>query len=381
MKQLDYFIIEPVGGHGGMNYYNTGLGQGLVLNDARVNLYTCPESQEKSSTNFTINKFFKGVYGKSNKLVRFARFIVALVRSIVDIKKKGGKTCHLHFFQYSLLELITCHLLRLSGIKIIATIHDVESFSGTSLNRSHASILRTPQEFIVHNQFSWQELQGVISAQGLKRKISVIPHGNYLPFVNPRGRLVSRRRLVLPEDKKVILFFGQIKKVKGLDVLLSAMEIVAKREPDAVLLIAGKVWKDSFEDYEQLIKSKNISDVVIRHIRYIKDEEVDFYYSAANIVVLPYKRIYQSGVLLMAMSYGCITVSSRLPPMAEVVDEDKNGFLFNTDNPEDLARQIIVALGSSTAQQISQRAHATMLEKHDWKLVARQHIKVFENYE
>ncbi len=381
MKHLDYFIIEPVGGHGGMNYYNTGLGQGLVSNDACVNLYTCPESQEQSSSNFTINKFFKGVYGKSNKLVRVTRFIVALVRSIIDIKKKGGKTCHLHFFQYSLLELMTCHLLRLSGIKIIATIHDVESFSGTSLNRSHASILRAPREFIVHNEFSRQELQRVISVQGLKRKISVIPHGNYLPFVNRRGLLVSRRRLVLPEDKKIILFFGQIKKVKGLDVLLGAMEIVSKREPDAVLLIAGKVWKDSFQDYEHLIKSKNISDIVIQHIRYIKDEDVDFYYSAANIVVLPYKKIYQSGVLLMAMSYGCITVSSRLPPMAEVVDEYKNGFLFETDNPEDLAQQIVMALGSSTAQQISQNAHATMLKKHDWKRVARQHIKVFENYE
>ncbi len=58
----------------------------------------------------------------------------------------------------------------------------------------------------------------------------------------------------------------------------------------------------------------------------------------------------------MAMSYGCITVSSRLPPMVEVVDENENGFLFETDNPHDLAQQIINALGSSTARHISQRA-------------------------
>ncbi|WP_460059953.1 glycosyltransferase family 4 protein [Pseudomonas sp. H2_H09] len=381
MGQLAYFIIEPVGGHGGMNYYNTGLGQGLVWNDACVNLYTCPESQEQSSNNFTINKFFKGVYGQSNKFLRFARFIVALLRSIVDIKKKGGKTCHLHFFQYALLELITCRLLRLSRIKIIATIHDVESFAGASLTRTHAAILRAPREFIVHNEFSRRELQGVLAAQGLKTNITVIPHGNYLPFVKRREGVISRRRLALPEDKKIILFFGQIKKVKGLDVLLNAMRIVAKREPQAVLLIAGKVWKDSFQGYESLIKSNNISDVVIPHIRYIKDEDVDFYYSAADIVVLPYKKIYQSGVLLMAMSYGCITVSSRLPPMVEVVDENENGFLFETDNPHDLAQQIINALGSSTARHISQRARTTMVEKHDWSLVARQHIKVFENYE
>lgn len=381
MGVLQYFAIEPVGGHGGMNYYNTGLGQGLVLNSASVNLYTCPESQEKSSGNFTINKFFKGVYGKSSKPLRLVRFIIALSRSIIDIKKKGGTVCHLHFFQYSMLELITCQLLKVSGIKMVATIHDVESFSGNSLTRTHASILRAPQEFVVHNEFSRQELQGVIAAQGINRKISVIPHGNYLPFVKRQDTVVSRRRLLLPEDKKIILFFGQIKKVKGLDILLNAMEIVSKLEPDAVLLIAGKVWKDSFQDYERLIQSRNISNVVIPHIRYIKDEDVDFYYSAADIVVLPYRKIYQSGVLLMAMSYGCITVSSRLPAMAEVVDENKNGFLFETGNPEDLAQQIVMALGSSTARQISQRAQATMLEKHDWKHIAFLHTKVFENYE
>lgn len=97
MGHLNYFIIEPVGGHGGMNYYNTGLGQGLVLNNATVHLYTCPESQEQSSSSFTINKFFKGVYGKTNKVIRLARFVTALTRSIIDIKRKGGKICHLHF--------------------------------------------------------------------------------------------------------------------------------------------------------------------------------------------------------------------------------------------------------------------------------------------
>lgn len=381
MAHLNYFIIEPVGGHGGMNYYNTGLGQGLVLNNACVHLYTCPESQEQSSNNFTINKFFKGVYGKSNKVVRLIRFVTALMRSIIDIKKKGGKICHLHFFQYSLLEFITCKLLRFSGIKIVATVHDVESFSGSSLTRIHTSILKAPEEFIVHNEFSRQELRSVISVQGIDKKIAIIPHGNYLPFVKRRETVLSRQHLSLPVDKKLILFFGQIKKVKGLDVLLSAMEIVSKREPDAVLLIAGKVWKDSFQHYEDLIKSKNISRVVIPHIRYINDEDVDFYYSSADIVVLPYKKIYQSGVLLMAMSYGCITVSSRLPAMVEVVDDSRNGFLFETDNPQDLARQILAALGSSSAEDISYNARAAMIENHDWKRVARQHIKVFETYE
>lgn len=381
MGHLNYFIIEPVGGHGGMNYYNTGLGQGLVLNNASVHLYTCPESQEQSSKNFKINKFFKGVYGKSNKIIRLARFVVALTRSIIDIKKKGGKICHLHFFQYSFLELITCNLLKFSGIKIVATVHDVESFSGTSLTRTHTSILRAPEEFIVHNEFSRQELRSVISAQGIDKKIAIIPHGNYLPFVKRRETLLSRQHLSLPVDKKLILFFGQIKKVKGLDILLNAMEIVSKLEPDAVLLIAGKVWKDSFQHYEELIKSKNISNVVIPHIRYINDEDVDFYYSSADVVVLPYKKIYQSGVLLMAMSYGCITVSSRLPAMVEVVDENKNGFLFETDNPQDLASQILAALGSNVAENISQNARAAMIEKHDWKRVARLHIKVFETYE
>lgn len=381
MGNLKYFIIEPVGGHGGMNYYNTGLGSGLALNDAHVNLYTCPESKEQSSQNFTIHKFFKGVYGKSNKVVRLSRFILALIRSIVDIKRREGKSCHLHFFQYSMLELVTCGLLKASGIRIVATIHDVEAFSGRSLTRLHKLILQAPDEFIVHNNFSCQELCQIISSQGIDKQISIIPHGNYTPFISRQDSNSSRKNLSLPEDKKIILFFGQIKKVKGLEVLLAAMEIVTKLEPDAVLLIAGKVWKDSFEEYQQLIMEKDISDSVIAHIRYIPDGDVDYYYSSADIVALPYKKIYQSGVLLMAMSYGCITVSSRLPAMAEVVDENKNGFLFETNNSEDLARQIIEALNLTAPENVSEAARATMIEKHDWANIARQHIEVFKKYE
>ncbi|MDC0664161.1 glycosyltransferase family 4 protein [Marinobacter sp. SS21] len=373
---MKVFIIEPVGGHGGMNYYNNGLAYGLKACGAEITLFTCDETKDTSVPGITIVKPFREIYGQEHKLVRAARYVKGLVKSVSHIRRNGGRLCHLHFFQYSLLELFTCLVIRASKIKIVSTVHDVEAFSSEAMSIWQRTIFKLCSELIVHNNYSRAELDRIFRKENIEKRITKIPHGNYLDVVNSKNRAESANNLGLSEESQFILFFGQIKKVKGLDILIRAMGAVLEKYPNAILLIAGKEWKDSFKSYQKLIVEEGIDASVVKHIRYIPDNLVDDYYNVASCVVLPYRKIYQSGVLLMAMSYGCVPVASALEPMKEVIKDGLNGYLFEPGSHSSLSGKIIEAL-ENDRESISSSAVRTMAVAHDWNDIGKQHLSVY----
>jgi glycosyltransferase involved in cell wall biosynthesis len=133
------------------------------------------------------------------------------------------------------------------------------------------------------------------------------------------------------------VFFGQIKNAKGIDLLLEA---VCQVKSDFRLVIAGKMREGRWSHYEQMIRALNIKEKVLPVIRHITDEERNFLFREAKAVVLPYHKIYQSGVLLMAMSFPALVIASSLPPNREIVADSINGLLFNAGSSPDLARRM-----------------------------------------
>ena len=122
---------------------------------------------------------------------------------------------------------------------------------------------RLAHRVIAHNRISSDELKDRLHVP--EDKIAVIPHGNYLHDLRPMpSTVIAREKLGLPPQAKVLLFFGQIKDVKGLDILLSAMPTVLRHYSDAVLLIAGKPWKTDFAVHirQRLTSWKSIMPVL-----------------------------------------------------------------------------------------------------------------------
>jgi glycosyltransferase involved in cell wall biosynthesis len=180
------------------------------------------------------------------------------------------------------------------------------------------------------------------------------------------------------EAEKVVLFFGQIKQVKGMDYLLHSFAAVLEHFPETKLVIAGKLWKDNWDVYEEIIKASDIGASIIKHIKYIPDEAVSDYYCAADLIVLPYKEIYQSGVLLMAMSYRTPVVVSDIKGMTEVVTHNKNGFVFKSEDSFDLANKINEALSDSELRnKVSDNAFIDMENKYDWDEIARKTSRLY----
>lgn len=372
-------IIEPVGGHGGMNYYNAGLGRGLVEIGVSSTLYTSIETVETSCESFSIDKCFIGVFGSRNKLIRLVNYLRGLIYAVRKIKGNGEAFAHLHFFQYGLLELIVCLTLRVFGLAVVATVHDVESFCHGRIGFLQKTVLKLCSDFIVHNRFSKSELRSVFRQSVISKPISIIPHGNYKSYVNQVSKKTARRSLGLSDKSEILLFFGQIKDVKGLDLLIDALALVKKKKPEVILVIAGKTWKTGFSKYRQRIVERGLDESVVAHVRYIPDECVDDYYCSADVVVLPYKKIYQSGVLLMAMSYGKAVVASDLRPMREVISDGENGFLFKAEDVDDLARVIVRAL-SFDVSRVGEAASNTMLGDYSWESIAEKHVGIYGKY-
>jgi glycosyltransferase involved in cell wall biosynthesis len=210
-------------------------------------------------------------------------------------------------------------------------------------------------------------------------KIAVIPHGNYLHALPPLvDRDAARARLGIPHDAKVLLFFGQIKTVKGLDILLKAIPAVLEQHPDIVLLIAGKPWKTDFAEYRSLIESLGIGHVCRSHIRYIRSDEAAYYYGAADLVVLPYRRIYQSGVALMAMSYVKPVMVSDLPGMVEMITDGEDGFVFQRGDAQSLAMRLNDVLASPDLMASVARRGREMVEmRYSWDAIGRDTANLY----
>lgn len=359
-------VIEPVGGHGGMNFYDFGLLDGLQVAGVSTAFYTCDETHINPLFANCTYCYFKNIYGKSPKPVRFVRYVWGLVKSLIHAKGLGVKIVHFHIFDYSLLEVLCVVLSCLLNMRIALTVHDVENFHSKRCRLSTQFIFRKSHGIIVHNSISFQAVLKLVP--DVLNKISIIPHGNYLEYVKDAPSFeIARKNLGIPLDAQVALFFGQIKKVKGLDVLLHAWKGVAHDNAKSLLIVAGKIWKDDFEYYRGIVEQYHLESSVRFDIRYIPDDEALMYYAAADLIVLPYRKIYQSGVLLMAMSHAKSVLVSDLPGMLEIVKNEENGFVFRSEDVLDLSLAINRILTNVCLRSaVASNGLKTMATHHDW---------------
>lgn len=371
-------IIEPVGGHGGMNYYDFGLARGLSTSDCNVLVYTSEETIVTDRLPFIVKKTFKGIWGKAPKIFRAIRFVSCLYSSLKDAKNNAASIIHYHFFHYTILEALCVKFAKLYGFKVVVTAHDVESFTGKRDAGKAKKILSEADMVIAHNEVSKQELISKISLP--VSNISVIPMGNFMDSITEFAeKNIARKAIGLSPDDKVILFFGQIKKVKGLDILLQSLPKVVKQYPDLKLVIAGKVWKDDFAAYEKIIQDYDMGDSVISHIHYIPDDDVANYYRASDLVVLPYRKIYQSAVLLMAMNYKVPVLVSDIPGMTEVIIDEKNGYIFESENESSLSSRLIELFNDSEELAcIGAAGFETVKKDYDWNRAGKMTCEIYK---
>ena len=168
-------------------------------------------------------------------------------------------------------------------------------------------------------------------------KFKVLFHPVYSSFGEPVNKKAAKEHLNL-NYPKIILFFGLVREYKGLDILLKAMNLI-KQNPDVKLVIAGEFYQEKII-YDNLIKKYQISESIFIIDKFIDSEEVKYYFSAADAVILPYKDATQSGIVQVAVNFGKPLIGSNVGGLGEIIKNGYNGYLVEKNNPEELANAI-----------------------------------------
>ena len=171
-----------------------------------------------------------------------------------------------------------------------------------------------------------------------KPSINIV-HPIYDNFGDILSKEEARKHLALPVNEKIILFFGFIRKYKGLDLLLEAMNNASIREANIKLLIAGEFY-DNKEEYELIIAKYNLANSLYLRTQFIDNSEVKYYLSAADFVIQPYKNATQSGVTPLAYHFEKPMLVTSVGGLANLVPHMKVG-IVTEPNADSIAAGIM----------------------------------------
>jgi glycosyltransferase involved in cell wall biosynthesis len=158
------------------------------------------------------------------------------------------------------------------------------------------------------------------------KPMTQVLHPLYDNFGAPVNKAEARERLGLNLNDRIILFFGFIRKYKGLDILLEAMTIIRQKNAGIKLLVAGEFYEDE-KLYRELIEKNDLSDVLILRTEFIADRDVKYYLCAADVVVQPYRNATQSGVTPLAYHFEKPMIVTNVGSLPALVPDGKVGLV------------------------------------------------------
>jgi len=352
-----------------MDCYDLSLHKALKQQGCETLIYSNFQSDEPG-----IFKAFK--FRISENYFSFFRMLSEYWRISGDISKRQVQHCIVHGFRFGLAEWLLVRVLKKSSVKIFMIVHDPDSLLGTTKSKKcRKRIFDLCDTLVVHNNFSAGEL--LKDFKNSEIKISVIPHGHFIDTaVASTDSELFKSKNLLDKGNKYLLFFGHIKKSKGLDLLLEAL---VQTNPGICLVIAGRMRKHSFDEYLELISRYKLQSRIKIFPGYISPELRNELFQMADAVVLPYRKVFQSGVMLMAMSYGRAVIASDLVPVREMITDRVNCFLFNTGDKDSLSSTIELAMtDEDMRREIAKQGKVYVEANHDWSLIAAKWLKLFQ---
>ena len=322
-----------------------------------------------------------------SKVVRVLRYYARLSRYAVTAEPTIFHILWNNKFEHFDRTLLMLYY-RMLGKKIVLTVHNVNAerrdSKDTYINRATLRIqYHLAHHIFVHTVRMKEEL---VHEFGVRRnKVTRIPFGinNAVPVTSLTAS-EAKTRLGLSRNEKAILFFGRITPYKGLEYLIAAFRRLLSHSSDYRLIIAGR--PDRCEEYWKTIRDGIREDVqrgnILLKAEFIPDEETEVYFKAADAVILPYKDIYQSGVLFLGQSFGLPVVAADVGSLKDDVLEGKTGFTFRPEDPVDLAETIERYFASDLYTDLTWRRRDIRdyaAKRHSWEVVARETTNVYAN--
>jgi glycosyltransferase involved in cell wall biosynthesis len=318
------------------------------------------------------------------RVLKGISYPVEMLRLTRELRGRTPAVIHVQWSLMPGLDGLLIRLWRRWGWRIVYTAHDLLPL-GPSRRRLRLEswdrlerrwLYRAADALIVHSEANRRTAVGLGAPA---ERIHVLPLGGQGHFQEASlTREDARIRLGLDPHKPLALFFGLIKPYKGLGVLLRSMPSVRTRVPQAHLMVAG-VPMEPLATTLRLITELNLEEQVTLHARYIPSDSLATYFSAADVVVLPYLEVSLSAVLVTAYEYARPVIVTAVGGLPEMVEEGKTGLIVPAGDVQALASALVALLEDpSRCREMGAQARRLAEARHSWPAIARQTAEVYE---
>lgn len=320
------------------------------------------------------------------KMVRVLIYYGRLIRYAMTAQPKVFHVLWENKFQHLDRTLILLYY-RVLGKKVSLTAMNVNARRRDAQDSKFNRLTLRIQYHLVHHIFVHTEKmkRELLEQFGVRKEgVTIIPMGvNHSVPNTELTTAEAKQRLGITQSERTILFFGTIRPYKGLEYLVAAFHLLAP-QPNAYRLVivgdpmqSGKYW----EDIRQAIENHPTRDRVIQRIQYIPDSETELYFKAADVNVLPYVDIFQSGVLVLSYGFGLPVIATDVGSLREDVVEGKTGLVCNPRDPIDLARAIHNYFESDLYKHLGQ--HRSEISNYtsqtnSWDVAAEKTAEIYD---
>ena len=300
--------------------------------------------------------------GSGNRAIKLARHPLDMLRAAHRIKSEKREVVH---FQWLPVPLLDLRLVSRFPRPRVLTAHDLPRESGPWSPPRLRALAGLVDAVIAHSDDGQRRLVGELGFP--QSKVRVIPHGafDYLTRL-PTDRPLDAGAGDL-EGRKVVLTFGLIRPYKGIDLLIEAF---ATSPRDAVLLVVGRAMMP-IEPFRRRAHELGIADRVRFVTRFITDPEIPAYFRRADLVVLPYREIEQSGVVFTALAFGSPLLLTAVGGFTEIAERHKAARIVPPNDAEALGKALVELLTDDEARErLAEHARIAASGPYSWDRAA-----------
>lgn len=363
------------------NDYTIALCTGLAAQGVNVQLVVPHDRIVEPDIAFPVIHLAPSKQPGVNRLKKSLQYVTYLLQLLWLIFHSRPQVVHFQFLRRERLDTLFLCLLRLLPVPVVYTAHNVLPHENGRIDTVLKQLVYTAVDgILIHSRYIQRKLLDAFRVDAAKT--CVIPHGNFSLYVpdEPIEGASARQQLGLGPEDRVLLFFGYIRPYKGLELLIDAFTTAAARDPHLKLVIAGKPQNEQLaEQYAQQIQATSVAGRILFHDRFIPFEEVALYFTAADLVVLPYKAIDHSGIMHLAYSFGKPIICTPVGDFPEVIEQGKSGFVLQSSDAACLVDGITTAFSDmQLLAQMGTYARNLGKTRYSWNEIARRTLHFYE---
>lgn len=376
MKRKTIFFIDPMS-YNNLELYDTFLLMGQN-NSMDIFFFSNTNMLTKEINGVCIKKIFN--YSNKFFLLKPLYYILSLIKLFVYFLKIKPSVAHIQWFKIPVVDLLYYKIIKhLFKVKILHTVHNVVPHDGKRKDiKRYSQLYELSDSLILHTENSLNEIKKIIPNEKLS-KFNIIPHGVLkYPFKDStiEQSILKIKKEKIFDNKFIFAFLGSQGKYKGIDILIDVWINTPElsENNNILLLIAGKGY---IPNKDELVK---LSNVFIDN-NFIDDLSFVSYMKMSDVILLPYIKISQSGVLLTAINFNKPILASKIGGLVDPFKLGKIGWLIKPNNKDDLKEKMLYIINHTSEVDLISKDNDVwnkLNDYYDWKAIQNKTFLLYE---